>query len=201
MCVIGIYAIPLETASLAASTASTTLDVLDKIKRTTSTEITVPSHSDSFRILNNHLNRQTGAVFKTNINKLVNIFLKDFSNLIDADMNNAIQKYVDLIPLQIDNNFKNYQMKFNFHNGNGNMIILMFVFSQHKNENAVHYDVVTIKTDFEPSPPFVIVTDSDCDIMSCDRTDTIRYLPPVISENHIRAIIELNLGFMSNLLN
>jgi hypothetical protein len=63
--------------------------------------------------------------------------------------------------------------------------------------NVLQWSKYVLSTEFEPAAPYVIVTQSDCNLLSCDRSDEIVYLPVTVTDTHIRSIIDLNLNMMS----
>lgn len=71
------------------------------------------------------------------------------------------------------------------------------------NNAAVKWEKYLLKSKFVPAPSHVIVTESDCNILSCDRTDKIVYLPTALNTAHIQDIVAMNvnmlIGFSNNI--
>ena len=95
-----------------------------------------------------------------------------------------------------------YKKKFDlsFNDGHGHLYLFTLVLAPHPSKsNALKWEKSILCTDFTPAAPYVIVTNSDCNIFSCDRYDEIVYLPVSVTNTHIDSIIDLNLEMMSQI--
>jgi hypothetical protein len=184
----------------ALESALTVVEILDKMKQTHSTEISALHNGEGFAQLNNKLEKTSGAIFIDNLDKLLNIWIEDARISTNQEIKNAIDKLQRHLSLQVSyEGFEDTQVRFGFNDDNGMMVLFMIKFSKHEKRNAIYYKKIAIITDFIPSRKSVVVTDMDCDIFSCDRTDSIIYMAPSITKEHIDAILELNINILRHI--
>lgn len=76
--------------------------------------------------------------------------------------------------------------------------MLVIALEPHENRpNVLKWDKTLLTSTFVPSAPYTIVTESDCNLFGCDRTDTIVYLPATLTDGHVNAMINMNLNILN----
>lgn len=184
----------LGSPELAAS-----VELLKSIRSESSSTMSERHDRTGFIRMNHVYDYSNGAIYKNQLDKLVSIWLNDdIFNFLSPKhktlLTNAIEEYA----LQYDGEKYNKQkFELSFNNGKGNLFIIMLSLTPHMtNTDIIHWGKYILSTEFEPAPPYVVVTHSDCNILSCDRYDEIVYLPAVITDVHINSVINLNIGLI-----
>lgn len=186
------------------------INMIQSVRPETSSSISqITDQSGKFDYVKNLMEYNYGDILPENIDKLFKLFLEDnmFETIAD-DYKLLISKTIKRHSLQVvDSNseFKAQKFQMIYQNEQGSMFIILFHLKPSPVvEGAVRYTYSIISTYFKPSRPYYILTSTDCDLFSCDRTDSIVYMPATITTADINAIIQMNinsvLAFVQNSL-
>ena len=175
------------------------IETLKAFKTESSTSIGERYDPAGFEFIHNVIVHGTGATYSYNLDKLVALWLED-----DAfkGVEETYKKVVSLAmreyALQVSSEpYLNQKFDLSYNNGQGSLFLMtVALVPHHEHKNVFLWERYLLVSSFRPSKPYVIVTHSDCDILSCDRTDQIVYLEASITDAHIRSIIDLNINFL-----
>lgn len=171
-----------------------------KALRTESTTTIGQRHDQiGFKMLNNGADFGLGLVAIENLNLLINEWLNDdVFTFLDPKYKKILSNAVKEYSLQIKTEtFIKQTYRLSFNDGKGNLFMLMLMFDPHPTQpNALKWKKFLLWSSFEPTPPYVIVTHSDCNIFFCDRSDEIVYLPTVFTDAHMQSLVNIHINMM-----
>jgi hypothetical protein len=177
------------------------IEVIRALKTESSTSISNRHEVAGFKSLSNTMNHGSGAVYVSNLDKLVQLWLDDdtFNNL-PTDYKKLIATAIREYSLQvIEYAYTRQTYKISFNNGRGELFLLSLSLTPKlERGDVLLWEKFILSATFEPSPPYVIITTSDCNLLSCDRTDQIVYLEASITDAHIRSLIDVNTQFLTS---
>lgn len=175
------------------------VELLKSIRSESSTTMSERHEQAGFMRMNHVYDYSNGAIYKNKLDKLVSVWLNDdIFNFLSPKhktlLTNAIEEYA----LQYDcETYNKQKFELSFNNGKGKLFIIMLSLTPHiTNTDVILWGKYILSTDFEPAPPYVVVTHSDCNLLSCDRYDEIVYLPVAMTDAHINSIINMNIGLI-----
>jgi len=180
--------------------AAATLEALSILKTESSTTISDRHDQVGFKTLEHMVDFSRGSVYESKLDTLIDLWLDDDIMLSIEPRHKAIVvRKLKEYALQIkDENFHTQRFDLKFNDGAGKLFLLVLSFQPHPTkENAVRWNKVLMSAFFEPAPPYVIITESDCSILSCDRTDRIEYLPAMLTDAHTQSILQLSMNLLS----
>jgi hypothetical protein len=188
---------PLAAASPETAAA---LEALTILKTESSTTISDRHDQVGFKTLEHIVDYSRGSIYEAKLDTLIDLWLSDdiLSSIEPRHKAIVISKLKEYA-LQIkDENFHTQRFDLKFNNGAGKLFLLVLSFQPHPTKpNAIKWDKVLMTAFFEPAPPYVIITESDCNIISCDRTDRIEYLPAMLTDAHTQSILQLSMNLLS----
>lgn len=179
------------------------ISVLKSLKTESSTTMSERHKQEGFASLRNIYDYSYGAIYYSNIEKLVELWLEDnifdyLSHVHKKILINSLKEYA-LQFVSIEDKYHKQKFELVFNNGKGSLFFLMLTLSAHpSNSSALKWEKYIVWSEFEPAPPYVVVTKSKCNIVSCKRSDEIVYLPATITDTHIQSIVKLNLDMVMN---
>ena len=177
---------------------------LELLHTESSTTISDMHEQTGFYSLTNVFDVSSGVIDQNNIGMMVKFWLdsSDFNMLSDIQKKLISRSIEELLMFKINNKKKipsqSKKFELQFSDGKGKILLLFLGFTPLDN-GEIMVEKFLITTTFEVAPPYVIVTESDCNILSCDRTDNIVYMPARITDVHTATIINMNIGFMVGL--
>lgn len=169
-----------------------------KSLQTVSTSTMSERHDQvGFLNMNHIMDHASGDVDIYNLESLVSFWLEDpIFNTIDKKQKNIVIRSLNEYALQIagsNYNTKRYDMSFN--DGKGTLFLFIVSFQHHKtNEHAVKWEKFIMSSHFTPAHAYVIITESNCNLLSCDTYDRIEYLPTTLTNDHINSILISSIG-------
>ncbi|AKI80532.1 hypothetical protein QJ850_gp167 [Acanthamoeba polyphaga mimivirus] len=182
----------------------TAIEVLKSLKSESSTTISDRYDQTGFLSINNNYDYSKGAVLISRMDELISHWLNDNTyDFITDGQKKTISKALKEYTLQLaEDPYYKQKYELSFNDGKGSLFMMILSVSPHPtNINAIRWEKYILQTDFVPAPSYVIITESDCDILSCDRTDKIVYLPTVLNQAHMDQIISMNLGMLTGFTN
>lgn len=196
----------IETAAVASGhpEIAAAIEILKNFKTESSTVMGPKQDQVGFKYFHNVHDHGYGSVNLNKLDQLIKLWLDDetfdfLSDTYKKILSSATKEY----SLQVFEDVYHKQ-KFNlfFNDGKGSLFMLMLTLSPHPTlSNVVKWEKFLIQTNFEPAPSYIIVTTSDCNILSCDRSDEIVYMPVVMTNEHIDNIIKLNIDIINFFVN
>jgi hypothetical protein len=175
------------------------IEILSLLKGESSTKIGDRQDQPGFSSIQNNYDYGHGSVVISTLNDLILFWLDDdVYNFLNKEQINIISKSLAEYTFQLPMDpFHKQKYELSFSNGQGSIFMMIINFAPHPtNKNAIKWEKFVLKTDFIPAPSYVIITESDCNILSCDRTDKIVYLPIIITKNHIEDIVRMNIEML-----
>ena len=196
----------LQAAAIASGNPeiAVAIEVLKALKTTSETKISERYDQFGFTSINNVMEHSRGAVWTHNLNELIKLWLNDggFNSISDSNKNilaKAIAEYSLLIQ---DEQYRKQRFDLSFNDGVGKLFMMILTLEPHPTKpNAIKWEKLVLESHFKPAPSYVIITESDCDILSCDRTDKIVYMPVTVSDVHIHALLNMNLAILNEFNN
>lgn len=196
-----------EAASIIGNpTITAAIKVIEAFKSETSTTISDKKDQHGFLDIHNNYDYGYGSVLISRFDELVNFWLEDdmYSFLTEKQkkiLTRSFKEYT--IQISQDPYYKQ-KYELSFSDGKGSIFLMIISIMPHPTNNAaVKWEKYLLKSKFVPAPSYVIVTESDCNILSCDRTDKIVYLPTALNTAHIQDIVAMNvnmlIGFSNNI--
>jgi hypothetical protein len=177
------------------------IEVLKAFKQESSTSISERYEPAGFESLNNVMSHGKGAVLSSNLDKLINLWLEDESfKTFDSAYKKVISLAMREFAIQVaEEPYINQKFDLSYNNGQGTLFLMSITLTPHKQRSDVFlWEKYLLMSTFRPSKPYVIITETDCNIINCDRTDHIVYLEASITDAHIRSLIDLNVQFLEN---
>lgn len=191
-------------ALLGDPVVTTAIETLKSLKSESSTTISDRYDQTGFLSIKNNYDYSKGAVLISRMDELISHWLDDNTyDFITYNQKKTISKALKEYTLQlVEDPYYKQKYELSFNDGKGTLFMMILSVSPHPtNINAVRWEKYILQTDFVPAPSYVIVTESDCNILSCDRTDKIVYLPTVLNQAHMDQIISMNLGMLTGFTN
>lgn len=186
--------------TLATLSGSPELATAIQLLQTSSSSTIGPkTNQRGFYKLENTYDISKGATLKTNLNKLIKLwFTYEFK--LSEKHKNIIGMSIEEYMLQLENErYEKRRFEIHFNNGHGSIFLLLIIMEPYLN-NAVKWTKQILTSEFIIAPSYVIITNSDCDIFSCSREDSIVYLPTSITDEHTQMILNMTLN-MTLMLN
>lgn len=177
---------------------------LELLHTESSTTISTIYEQTGFYSLTNVFDAVSGVIDYNQVSNLVNFWLDspDFNSLAEIQKKALARTIQELMMFKLNNKKKipsqTKKFELQFSDGNGKIIMLFIAFTP-IGDGELMVEKYLITTSFEVAPPYVIVTESDCNILSCNREDRIVYMPARITDGHTATIINMNIGFMIGL--
>jgi hypothetical protein len=175
------------------------LSALKELQTTSDKSIDQYTERAGFDQLHNIMDHGYGAVHVHKLDLLIKVWLGD------STFNALSEKYKDIL----SRTMKEYAMMIateeyhkqvfdiSFADGKGNMVMLWLKFTPHEtNKNALLWEKYVISASFAPSAPFVVVTESDCSIFSCDSESRVVYMPATLTDAHINTVVQTNINMI-----
>lgn len=193
----GVPVTPLMAVSPEAAAAVEAISVL---KSETSTTISDRHDQAGFAALDHMVDYTRGAIHEDKLDKMIDLWLSDdiLSSIEPRHKNVVIHKLKEY-SLQIkEADFRTQRYDFKFNDGVGNLFLVIISFKPHQfKQNVVTWDKVLMTASFKPAPPYVIITESDCNLLSCDRTDRIEYMPAMLTDAHTNSLLQISANLLS----
>lgn len=191
----------IEILAATSPEAAAAIEAISMLKQETSTMISDRHDQAGFASLNHMVDYGRGAVYESKLDALIDIWMNDDILLnIDHKHKMVVINKLKEYTMQIkDEGFfaQRYDLKFN--DGSGNLFLMVLSFNPHPTKpNVIKWDKVLMIASFKPAPPYVIITESDCNLLSCDRTDRIEYLPAMLTDAHTHSILQLSMNLLGN---
>jgi len=192
-----------KTAAIMAVSpeAAATLEALSILKSESSTTISDRHDQAGFAELNHMVDYGRGSVHESKIDALINIWLNDdiLAN-INPKHKAVVMSKLNEYAIQVkDENFHTQRYDLKFNDGAGHLFLMILSFRPHPTKpNVIKWDKVLMVASFKPAPPYVIITESDCDLLSCDSTDRIEYLPAMLTDAHTQSILQVSMNLLGN---
>lgn len=187
----------LKIAGLAGSPElSATLAVLQSFKTESSSTISNINQGVGFKSIYNRIQHNSGDISKQSIGKLFQHLLKDDAFVEIADIykkiiTRTIEEYAFICD---EGEFKKQEFSISYENGKGMMYyIVMSLSPSPLVKDAIRYMYYITSSLFEPAQPYVVITHSDCNILSCNRADQIVFLPATITDAHMKSLVDINI--------
>jgi hypothetical protein len=180
--------------------------VIDILRTETSTTISDMHEQTGFYSITNVFDAVSGVIDYDKVGELIKFWLDSPEfDMFPEIKKKAISRSIQELMIFKTNNKKKIpsqtkKFELQFSDGNGKILLLFIRLTSIEN-NELLVEKYLVTTTFEVAPPYVIVTESDCNILSCDRTDNIVYMPARITDAHTTTIINMNIGFMIGLSN
>jgi len=177
---------------------------LELLHTESSTTISTIYEQTGFYSLTNVFDAVSGVVDYNQVSTLVKFWLDspDFNILPEIQRKAIARTIQELMMFKLNNKKKipsqTKKFELQFSDGNGKIIMLFIAFTP-IGDNELMVEKYLITTSFEVAPPYVIVTESDCNILYCNREDRIVYMSARITDGHTATIINMNIGFMIGL--
>lgn len=184
--------------------AKIALEVIKLLRSESSLTIGSLNKGEGFTDLSNTLEMSHGSILIDSIPQLLELFIDDdMFQKVNPEIKNSIKKTIREYSLQLkEDKYKKQKQSLNFHDGYGVYYMIIVSFDPHpKRTDAVLWSTQILYGSFVPSHDWVIVTESDCNILSCDRVDRISYLPAKITDGHMRAIVNINADMLNGFSN
>jgi hypothetical protein len=178
------------------------MEVLKSLKTESSTTISNRVEPVGFKYISNIMDHSSGAVYLVNLDKLINIWLEDeVFTVLTTSYKNVLARAIKEYSIQVaDEAYSKQKFELSFNDGKGNLMLLAFNIAPHPTKaNVFKWSKDVLVSSFQPMPPYVIVSHSDCNILSCDRHDEIVYLDAGLTDSHIYSIINMNMQFLSQM--
>lgn len=185
-------------AAVSPETAAA-LEALQILKRETSTTISDRHDQVGFASLEHVVDYSRGSVYESKLDQLIDIWLNDdIMSSIEPRHKAIVVNKLKEYALQVkDEDYKTQRYDLKFNDGAGKMFLVVISFKPHPTkQNAIKWDKVLMTASFKPAPPYVIITETDCDLLSCDRTDRIEYLPAMLTDAHTQSILQISMDMM-----
>lgn len=177
---------------------------LELLHTESSTTISTIYEQTGFYSITNVFDAVSGVIEYGQVSNLIKFWLDspDFNILPDIQKKALARTIQELMMFKLNNKKKipsqTKKFELQFSDGNGKIIMLFIAFTP-IGDGELMVEKYLITTSFEVAPPYVIVTESDCNILSCNREDRIVYMPARITDGHTATIINMNIGFMIGL--
>lgn len=176
------------------------LSMLKELQEYTSTEVSSYTEQAGFVKLSSKIDYSYGSIYSIKMPKLIELWLEsDIFDGVDNTNKNKISKAIEEYYLQVlGEPFRKHVFSLDFNNNKGNMFMLILDITIHPTKKDVlQWQKYISINEFEPAPPFVILTETDCGPFSCDRADIIKYLPATLTNAHIDSIMKLNMNMIA----
>jgi hypothetical protein len=189
-----------EAAGMIASPeVSAAIEILKAIRTESSRTISERHDKVEFLNINNALDHGYGATYTEKLDELIKFWLEDpvFVSM-SMEHKTIISRAIKEYSMQIENErYKKAKYDLSFNDGQGKIFMLVLTIEPHPTiSRGVKWEKYIAWTTFKPGPSYVVVTTSDCNILSCDRSDEIVYLPTTITDAHIQALMNMNIKMM-----
>lgn len=193
-----------DTISKVASIASkpeiiAAVELLKTFKQESSLTIGDRKDQMGFWDIQNDYDYVHGSVLIEDMDNLISFWLDDDTYcFLNNHQKNIISRAIKEYTMQImTDSFYKQKYELSFSDGKGSIFMMILSITPHPvRNNAVKWTKYVLKVDFVPAPSYVIATESSCNLFSCDRTDSIVYLPTVLNGAHIREIVTMNIDML-----
>lgn len=169
------------------------LEILKKIRPESDSFITNKYDQVGFKKIHNIFDYSYGAVFNHNLDKQFQIWLEDdIFNFISQKDKSKIFKSIEEYTIQFNEEpFHKQKLEITFNEGKGTLIAFLLKLTPHPTKpNVIKWEKYIISSEFEAAQSFIIMTKSKCNILSCKRKDEIVYLPGLITNEHLKSIVD-----------
>ncbi|XWV26722.1 hypothetical protein QJ857_gp0333 [Tupanvirus soda lake] len=180
------------------------IEIIKALKTESSSTISERKDQTGFLNIQNNYEYGHGAVLISKMEQLISFWLNDNTYIfLTMEQKNTVSKALTEYTFQIaEDPFYKQKYELSFSDGRGSIFMMVLSFEPHPtNPNAVKWQKHILKSNFVPAPSYVIVTESDCNIFSCDRSDHIVYLPAVLNKGHIEEIVRINMEMLTSFSN
>ena len=177
------------------TSTKTLVETIQMLKKESSSTIQSFHENSGFRKINFDMSLSSGTVKHSKINKLLNFWMTDpIFKKIDDEIMDKVERSMEEFLIDETEKFKTKSVVLRFNNGDGLLFLVTFEFTPIDDIRSEYLRKITF-TEFDPAPEYIVKRDTDCDIFSCDVTDTIVELPKKITDGHIQSIFNLHFGF------
>jgi hypothetical protein len=185
-------------SAVVAPEMAAALEIAEKIKTTHKREISDIKGSSGFLELKITSFFEKSDILSENLDLIIKYSIDDLEgNKLPENIKKSISRSLKLKTLaliKIKNNVIVYDLAFN--DGEGKLFYINFEFEPHPTvNNAIIWKRYFWISKVKPSPQYIVVSSSDCDIFSCDYEQHIEYLPAVLTQNHIEELMNINKMF------
>lgn len=175
---------------------------LELLKSSYSSTTTQIIERACFDKINNVFDHSKGDVMKDNLVNLIEFWMSidQFVLIPEPNRKTLANSIVEYKMTTMRSTYVKRRFEISFNDGVGHMFMLLITLNADVNrKNVIIWEKLVLVSEFIPSKPYTIVTESDCNLLGCDRTDTIVYLPAVVTNDHINTIITMNMNAFSGL--
>lgn len=171
------------------------LEITKMLKTMSETKISDIKQSSGFLELGIKLKYETGDNYRKDLKFIIESCIDSVEqftlpNDLKRSIVNSLHKKENSL-ISVKNTIQHYD--FTFVDNRGILLLMHFEFSPHPHINdAIVWSKYILSSYSKPAPPYIIVSSSDCDILSCDSEQHIEYLPAVFTENHMTELLNMN---------
>jgi hypothetical protein len=161
------------------------IELLKSIRTETNKTIKEKYNQKGFLRTHDIYDYSYGSVIKYKLRLLVNLWLDDTQiAFLPTSYKNILKNAMSEFEMQImDEPYHKHNYELSFNNGTGTLFMLILSLAPHPTlTNTVKWTKTFMWTEFEPASSYIIVTHTQCDLFSCNKTDEIVYLPTIMTD-------------------
>ncbi|AYV83388.1 MAG: hypothetical protein Hyperionvirus6_69 [Hyperionvirus sp.] len=192
----------LLTAGFANAIVPEIAGLIETIKTLSSTSQLTTSmvyDQSGFTEISNSLDYSRGEILKVNFDMLV----RDWLN--DPILGTIPEQYKKVLPVAmkeysyqlVNTEYEKQKYELSFNNGNGLLFMFHILLSpSNAGDHALRYEKHVLVSKFKAAAPYVLITESDCDLLGCDLTTNFVYTEAKINDAHIKTILDMNMRML-----
>lgn len=186
-----------STGQSAITQVGQVLDLLKSLKTDRSSTIQSVQENSGFLELSGVLDHSSGTVLDAaRLPRLLEFWLHDpIFQTLPRSLLHVVQRSFEELLLVGTPEYKKQQFQMSYQSGFGDMVMLDLVLTVPpngtRNASAIVFQKLIIGAKFRPAPKFLIVRNSDCNLLSCETQDQIVYLDPVLTDAHLATVANM----------
>lgn len=196
---------PVTTTAAISSTAATAKEVAELFKTEFSQTMSDITPTEGFKTIDNRLSYTSGTISASTTN-LDRLFQITTENAVFKTLNPFIKEQISRafveLGMQIITRKGSKVHEFIIqYNGNDGVLYLFHISLKRSQElpNAIDYEKFILSSVFKPGDSYVIITESDSNILSSSTTQRIQWIPSNLKDAHIGSILRFNSAILDGL--
>lgn len=169
------------------------LNMIKELKTDSSSTIQSVQENSGFLELSGTVDRSSGGVTNSSqLEALMHFWLsEDAFAFMPSGFKQTLQRSFVEALLSDWAHFQKQRFQISYQDGLGSMLMfdLLLVNSS--------YSKLMLTARFRPAPKFLILRDSDCNLLSCTTNDRVVYLPPTLTDAHLATVANMFVQMLS----